>query len=84
MPFFGLLLALDMAGALFIVHAGIGVLVDNGGLELVLALGVAALPVAASGSGRLAPRTRSRGLWTSSAMGAEARQSWPHEPKEAP
>ena len=67
-PLFGLLLALNMAGALFIVHAGNGIFVDNGGYELVLALGVAALLFAASGSGRfgvdawLAKRSSGRAL----------------------
>ena len=54
----GLLLFLDMAGALIFVHAKHGIfLVDNArvhnGFELVLVLGLAALVFAAGGAGRL-------------------------------
>lgn len=51
-PLVGLLLFLDMVGALVFVHAGSGVFVADGGWELVVALGVGSLVVAASGSGR--------------------------------
>jgi putative oxidoreductase len=58
LPAAGLLLFLDMAGALIFVHAKHGIfLVDNGrvhnGFELVLVLGLAALVFAAGGAGRL-------------------------------
>jgi putative oxidoreductase len=58
LPAAGLLLFLDMAGALIFVHAKHGIfLVDNGrvhnGFELVLVLGLAALVFAAGGGGRL-------------------------------
>lgn len=49
---FALLLALDMLGALVLVHAGSGVFVDAGGFELVLILAAAALAVALVGAGR--------------------------------
>jgi putative oxidoreductase len=48
----GVLLALDMLGAFLLVHAGNGVFVDAGGYELVLALGVGSLLLAAVGAGR--------------------------------
>ncbi len=51
-PVFGVLLAFVMAGALVIVHAGSGIFVDQGGFELVLALGAGALVLAAVGAGR--------------------------------
>jgi putative oxidoreductase len=51
-PVAGVLLALDMAGAFLFVHAGKGVFVSDGGFELVLALGVACLLLAAVGAGR--------------------------------
>ncbi|MGW9413966.1 DoxX family protein [Arthrobacter cupressi] len=50
---FGALLALNMLGALVLVHAPAGVFVANGGYELVLALGGGALAVALAGAGRL-------------------------------
>lgn len=58
LPAAGLLLFLDMAGALIFVHAKHGLLlVDSGrvhnGFELVLTLGLAALVFAAGGAGRL-------------------------------
>ncbi|WP_298330545.1 DoxX family protein [Haloactinopolyspora sp.] len=49
----GVLLALDMLGAYFFVHAGNGLFVDQGGAELVLALGVSSLLIAAIGAGRV-------------------------------
>ena len=48
----GLLLALNMLGALLIVHIDKGVFVTEGGYELVVALGVGALLVAVFGAGR--------------------------------
>ena len=51
-PVAGLLLALDMLGAYLFVHAGKGVFVTDGGFELVLALGVGSLVLAAVGAGR--------------------------------
>jgi putative oxidoreductase len=47
------LLALDMIGALVLVHASAGVFVDGGGYELVLLLGAAALALALVGPGRI-------------------------------
>jgi putative oxidoreductase len=49
----GALLALDMLGALVLVHAGAGVYADKGGYELVLLLGAAALALALTGAGRI-------------------------------
>ncbi|WP_026550190.1 DoxX family protein [Arthrobacter sp. Br18] len=46
------LLALDMLGALVLVHLPAGVFVANGGYELVLLLGAAALTLALVGPGR--------------------------------
>lgn len=51
-PLAGILLVLDMAGAFLTVHVSHGLFVDKGGFELVLVLGVAALLLAAAGSGR--------------------------------
>lgn len=51
-PAAGLLLLLDMIGAFVIVHAGSGLFVEQGGYELVLTLGAAALLLAAMGAGR--------------------------------
>ncbi|HYH77737.1 MAG TPA: DoxX family protein, partial [Arthrobacter sp.] len=48
-----LLLALDMLGALFLVHASAGVYAATGGYELVLLLAAAALSVALTGAGRI-------------------------------
>lgn len=52
-PVVGILLFLDMVGAFFIVHVDMGIFVSEGGYELVLALGVASLLLAATGAGRL-------------------------------
>ena len=52
-PVAGLLLVLDMLGALALVHVRNGVFVENGGFELVAALGAGALVLAATGPGRL-------------------------------
>jgi putative oxidoreductase len=51
-PVVGLLLLLDMLGAFVFVHAGHGLFADQGGYELVLVLGAAALLFAAIGGGR--------------------------------
>ena len=48
----GILLALDMAGAFLFVHMSNGVFVAEGGWELVVVLGLAALTLAAVGPGR--------------------------------
>jgi len=50
---FAVLLALDMLGALFLVHAPAGIFVAAGGYELVLILAAAALAVALVGAGRV-------------------------------
>ena len=49
---FAALLALDMLGAFFLVHASAGVFVGNGGYELVLLLAAGALAIALAGAGR--------------------------------
>lgn len=46
------LLALNMIGALALVHAPAGIFVENGGFELVLLLAGSALAVALAGPGR--------------------------------
>jgi putative oxidoreductase len=51
---FGLLLAGDMLVALLLVHRPNGFFAGNGGVELVLLLGVAALALALTGAGALA------------------------------
>jgi putative oxidoreductase len=51
-PVFATLLALDMLGAYLFVHMGEGMFVNEGGFELVLALGVASLLFMAFGAGR--------------------------------
>jgi putative oxidoreductase len=50
---FAAVLALDMLGALFLVHAPAGLFADKGGYELVLALAAAAAAVALTGAGRI-------------------------------
>jgi putative oxidoreductase len=47
------LLAVDMLGALFLVHASAGIFASAGGYELVLLLAAAALAVALTGAGRI-------------------------------
>ena len=47
------LLAVNMIGALVLVHASAGVFADKGGYELVLLLGAAALALALTGAGRV-------------------------------
>ena len=49
---FAALLALNMLGAFFLVHASAGVFVGNGGYELVLLLAAGALAIALAGAGR--------------------------------
>lgn len=51
---FGALLALGMLGAILMVHAPGGVFVENGGFELVAALGAGAAAIALMGPGRIA------------------------------
>ena len=51
-PVAALLLVVDMLGALVLVHAPHGVFVENGGVELVAALGAGALVLAVTGAGR--------------------------------
>lgn len=51
-PVAGILLALTMAGAALTVHLPAGMFVENGGWELVGALGASALLLAALGAGR--------------------------------
>lgn len=51
-PLAGILLAVDMAGAFYFVHATNGPFVTQNGWELVVALGVGALLVAGVGAGR--------------------------------
>ncbi|MCT1884425.1 DoxX family protein [Dietzia cinnamea] len=51
-PLAGILLGVDMAGALYFVHAIHGPFVTQNGWELVVALGVGALLIAAVGAGR--------------------------------
>ena len=48
----GLLLAIDMLVAALLVHASAGIFIDQGGWELVGALGAGALALAAAGAGR--------------------------------
>ena len=52
-PIVGILLFLNMLGAFVFVHVEAGVFVGDGGYELVLALGVGALLLAAVGAGRI-------------------------------
>ncbi|WP_338890061.1 DoxX family protein [Rhodococcus sovatensis] len=51
-PIVGILLFLNMLGAFLFVHYDLGVFVSEGGYELVVALGVGALLLAATGAGR--------------------------------
>ncbi|MGC4189993.1 MAG: DoxX family protein [Thermomicrobiales bacterium] len=51
-PIVGLILAVDMLSALFIVHIDAGFFAMNGGFELVMVLGAMALGVAIAGPGR--------------------------------
>lgn len=50
-PVFGVLLFLNMLGAYLFVHIGNGIYVSDGGWELVGALGLASLLIAAVGAG---------------------------------
>jgi len=52
-PLVGLILVADMIGAWVIGHAGNGLWIDEGGYELVLALGAGALALAGVGAGRI-------------------------------
>jgi putative oxidoreductase len=49
----GVLVALEMLGAVLFVHIGSGVFVSDGGWELAGLVGASALALAAAGSGRL-------------------------------
>lgn len=51
-PLAGILLGVDMAGALYFVHATNGPFISENGWELVVALGVGALLIAGVGAGR--------------------------------
>lgn len=51
-PLAGILLGVDMAGAFYFVHATHGPFVAQNGWELVAALGVGAVLLAATGAGR--------------------------------
>ncbi|MFB6722865.1 DoxX family protein [Kribbella sp. NPDC056345] len=51
-PIAGVLLAINMAGAFLFVHLPNGIFASDGGWELVAALGLAALTIAAVGPGR--------------------------------
>jgi putative oxidoreductase len=50
---FAALLAVDMLGALFLVHASAGIFAATGGYELVLILAAAAVAVALVGAGKV-------------------------------
>lgn len=52
-PVFALLLAIDMIGALVLVHLPQGLWVTDNGYEMVLGLAAGALALAAAGAGRL-------------------------------
>lgn len=52
-PLAGVLLAIDMGVAAYLAHIPQGLLVDQGGWELVGALGAGALALAAAGAGRI-------------------------------
>ncbi len=53
LPVAAALLVLDMVGAALVVHAANGVFVDQGGWELVGALGAVCLALVVTGAGRL-------------------------------
>ncbi|GAA4805328.1 DoxX family protein [Tomitella cavernea] len=52
-PLAGILLAVDMIGAILVAHIGNGIWVGDGGFELALALGAGALGLAVAGPGRI-------------------------------
>jgi putative oxidoreductase len=54
LPVFGVLLAIDMIGAIVFVHGAKGFFTSDGGFEFVLALAAASLMIAFSGGGALA------------------------------
>lgn len=75
-PLFGILLTLDMLGAYIFVHSGNGMFVDEGGAELVLALGVASLLLATIGAGRAsADHAIAQGLLQGRRSGTGTRRS---------
>jgi putative oxidoreductase len=61
LPVVGILLAMDMAGALVFVHAGHGFFSNSGGYEFVLALAVASLAVGFNGGAFALDRLLFRG-----------------------
>ncbi|MEU8081794.1 DoxX family protein [Catellatospora citrea] len=73
-PIAGVLLFLDMLGAFFTVHVGHGLFVNSGGSELVIALGVGSLLLAAVGAG----------LYSIDHAIAANRATTPHGPKTIP
>ncbi|GAA2666256.1 DoxX family protein [Nonomuraea recticatena] len=54
LPVFGVLLALNMVGAIVFVHLANGFLADKGGIEFPMALAAACLALAFTGGGALA------------------------------
>ena len=73
----GLVLAIEMAAALFTVHLGNGFFIGTNGIELVLVLGGAALALAITGPGRYAVDA------FIPAPGASREASYPGEPRTA-
>lgn len=76
-PIVGLILAVQMVVAALLVHVPMGVFIENGGWELVGALGAGALMLAAVGAGRFSVdrvlpgrKRRSRGRAAAASMGA--------------
>lgn len=79
-PLVGLILAIDMLVAALLVHVPAGVFIDNGGWELVGALGAGALMLAAVGAGRYSvdrvlPGRKHRGRGRSAAASTSAAAS---------
>jgi putative oxidoreductase len=74
-PIAGVLLFLDMLGAFFTVHVGKCLFVNSGGSELVIALGVGSLLLAAVGAGLYS---------IDHAIAANRHPTTPHDPKTIP